>query len=438
MKVAYIVGAFPVISETFIAKQIAGVVARGHEVDIYTTSASETECALPEVARYKLLDKVRPLYASKQRMVGIAKVIGLLVAHGWRAPALVLRAAGHVWKDGLAGALRLLYGVLTFVRLGLPRYDAIHAQFGPYGVLASQLVDIGAICGPIVTSFRGYDAGKELRSNRTAYLKLFRRGALFLPVSQSLLQRLVDAGCDPAKIRVHHSGISTKVLRFSPRARAAGAVTKAITIARLAEKKGVRYGIEAVAQVLAAGRAIEYTIVGDGPLRGELQVLIDRLEIGAHVMLTGWKTHEEVLALMESAHILVAPSVTAGDGDEEGIPNVAKEAMALGLPVLGTRHGGIPELIEDGVSGLLVPERNSEALTTSLIELIDHPERWASMGQVGRRRIEEEYEIDRLNDELINLYRSLGVRAALESGTDASKPSETQSQDSPALRVGRH
>jgi colanic acid/amylovoran biosynthesis glycosyltransferase len=103
----------------------------------------------------------------------------------------------------------------------------------------------------------------------------------------------------------------------------------------------------------------------------------------------------------------VAASVTAADGDEEGIPNVLKEAMASGLPVVGTRHAGIPELIDDGVSGFLVPERNEAALADALQRLALEPGRWASMGRAGRAKIEMEYDIDRLNDRLAGLLEHL-------------------------------
>jgi colanic acid/amylovoran biosynthesis glycosyltransferase len=103
----------------------------------------------------------------------------------------------------------------------------------------------------------------------------------------------------------------------------------------------------------------------------------------------------------------VAASVTAADGDEEGIPNVLKEAMASGMPVVGTRHAGIPELIEDGVSGLLVPERNQAALADALQRLALQPEQWAAMGRAGRAKIEMEYDIHRLNDRLAGLLENL-------------------------------
>jgi colanic acid/amylovoran biosynthesis glycosyltransferase len=114
--------------------------------------------------------------------------------------------------------------------------------------------------------------------------------------------------------------------------------------------------------------------------------------------------------------VLLAPSVTAADGDEEGIPNSVKEAMATGLPLVSTNHGGIPELVEDGVSGYLVPQRDIEAMADRLRQLIDHPQAWVAMGLAARARVMAEFDTDKLNDELERLYGALigkpnGVKA---------------------------
>jgi colanic acid/amylovoran biosynthesis glycosyltransferase len=150
---------------------------------------------------------------------------------------------------------------------------------------------------------------------------------------------------------------------------------------------------------------VRYTVAGDGRLRGELDRMIDELGLRAEVRLVGAKSHTEVIALLREAHLFIAPCVTAQSGDQEGIPNVLKEAMATGIPVLSTRHSGIPELVEHDVSGLLVPERDSEALAERLAFLIDHPERWSAMGRAGRERVEAQFDSDRLDKELVELYQ---------------------------------
>jgi colanic acid/amylovoran biosynthesis glycosyltransferase len=117
---------------------------------------------------------------------------------------------------------------------------------------------------------------------------------------------------------------------------------------------------------------------------------------------------------MQISDLFLLPSVRASDGDEEGTPTVLMEAMACGLPVLSTVHSGIPELVEDGVSGWLVPERDVAALADRIQWMLDHPDRWAAMGRAGRAKVEREFNIDTLNDRLVELYR--GVLAELPNG----------------------
>lgn len=399
LRIAYIVGAFPTLSETFIVNQIVGMAARGHEVDVYTTAAEPMPVVPEDVERQGLTRRTYRLVAFGSRAASLIKTFGRLLAAGWRAPAVVARTFAEIRRHGFAGSNRLLYAALVLTERRLPRYDVIHAQFGHYGLLALQLKRVGAMDGAVVTSFRGYDVGQYLRAHPGGYDDLFQAGALFLPVSRTLAERLVEAGCNPSKVRVHHSGISCRRLAYR-NSRPADGPVRLITVARLVEKKGLADAIRSVARVLASGKQVSYTVVGDGPLRRQLEDLAYGLGVHEHVRFAGSRSHEAALNMIRAAHILLAPSVTAADGDTEGIPNVLKEAMAMGLPVVATRHGGITELVEEGVSGFLAPERDIDALTERLMHLIAHPGRWPAMGRAGRAKVEAEFDIERLNLEL--------------------------------------
>jgi len=184
-------------------------------------------------------------------------------------------------------------------------------------------------------------------------------------------------------------------------------------------------GIRAAARLLRAGRRIAYDVVGDGPLRPALQQLIADYDMEAHIRLLGARNHDDVAALLKRAHVLIAPSVTAADGDQEGIANVLKEAMARGMPVVATVHGGTAELVEDGVSGFLVPERDADALAARLDYLLAHPERWADMGRAGRAKVEAEFDAARLNDQLERIYRRLAPDPSTRARVSVARPSYT-------------
>ena len=146
--------------------------------------------------------------------------------------------------------------------------------------------------------------------------------------------------------------------------------------------------------------------MGDGSLKEGLQQLILQLGVDNIVTLVGWKNQQEVIEIIKNSDIMLAPSVTSRNGDREGIPVVLMETMAMGLPIISTVHSGIPELIENGVSGFLVPERDVDALAEKLNYLVENPDIWRNMGAAGRGFVEEYYNIDKLNDKLVEIYTS--------------------------------
>lgn len=405
MKIADLVGSFPAVSETFILSQITGLLDAGHEVDIYAWNSGNGAPIHHDVFRYGLLQRTRYVNIPQAYFTRVLKAPMLLAnARAWRQPGVPLRALNPVRHGRLAVSLNLLYGSAVFPR-HQAAYDIVHCQFGTLARIALALRETGAVAGKIVVSFRGADLTKAVRNGE--YTDVFERCDLVLPVCDAFKTRLVSLGCDARKIRVHRSGIRVCRFKYVERHREPGDTTRLVTIARLVEKKGVAYAIRAVARLKESGRHVRYLIAGDGPLRAELERLVDNLNLRDQIQFLGDRSQEELVPILASAHIMVAPSVTAADGEQEGIPNVLKEGMAAGLPVVSTLHSGIPELVEDGRSGFLVPERDVDALADRLSWLVDHPERWAGMGRVGRARVEADYESEALNRRLVGLYQDV-------------------------------
>jgi len=161
-----------------------------------------------------------------------------------------------------------------------------------------------------------------------------------------------------------------------------------------AHGRGFGHLLEACRILAERGIAFECQIVGDGPLRDVLAARILRLDLGSRVSLLGALPHETVLDRYREATVFALPCVTGPDGDRDGIPNVILEAMAMGLPVVSTRHSGIPEAVEDGASGLLVPPGDEEALAQALVRLIDDPPLRERLGRRGRERVRELFDVD--------------------------------------------
>lgn len=403
MKIAVLVNQFPKISETFIVNQISGLIDRGHTVDIFACYGSEDRIEDPQLRKYELLGRTRYLTAPTGRKKRVIAAMEATLKRGWRKPLHLVRAINLV----PIGNRRISLEMLCRHRflLGRSAYDLIHCHFGPVGVFGQHLRDIGALEGPLLTTFHGYDIGSYVRHHGArAYSDLFRKGEAFTCSSHFIRKKLIAAGCDPAKIFMFKLGTDLTKFDFAERKTGPDGVIRLITIARLIEKKGLEYSIRAVAKLVRQFPNLEYTIVGDGSLRQKLSQLIEQLNLRGQVTLVGWKTPEEVQRLLGRSHIFVLASVVSSDGDFEGQGLVLQEAQAMGLPVVCTNHNGFCDSVLDGQSGFLVPERDVEALSARLAELIRRPELWPGIGRKGRAFVETQFDLNKRNDALVELY----------------------------------
>jgi len=392
MRIAVVVSEFPSISESFILTQITGLIERGHNVEIFANRPKYVSKVHPEIEKYCLPGRTNYFKALPESS-RVMDVIRTFISILFRKPGLFFEALRAAGKTRGAVSPLILYKISPFFNKGL--FDVILCHFGPNGNTGILLCRMG-LKGKVVTFFHGYDMSNYLSKwGEDAYEYLFHRGDLFLPVSEIWKRELKELGCPEKKTVVHRMGIDVK--KFGFRAPGARKGIRLLTVARLVEKKGVRYGIEAVANLLHIYPELEYSVVGDGPLKQDLQALIGRLNCGGRIRLLGWKDQSEILQIMKDADILLAPSITDRNGAKEGIPVVLMEALALGVPVVSTFHSGIPELVIDGKCGFLVPEADPEALREKLEVLIHDPELMAEMGRNGREIIEQNYDIEKLN-----------------------------------------
>ncbi|QIR35475.1 colanic acid biosynthesis glycosyltransferase WcaL [Tolypothrix sp. PCC 7910] len=408
MKIAFVVGYFPVLSETFVVNQIIGLIARGHDVDIYAYQPGNTSQLHPDIIKYQLLARTHFQPTIPQNFFWrLLKAVKLIMTNFQKSPLVLLRSLNFFKYGRWAASLRLLYSVIPL--LNTKTYDIIHCQFGTFARQGMAWRDMDAIKGKLITSFRGYDISWFVYEyGEHIYDELFVKGDFFLANCKYFQNKAIQLGCDAKKIVVHGSGIDCSQFHFKKRLppEPQGKISIATTC-RLIPKKGIEYSIRAVAKVAKIYPQIEYNIIGDGYLRADLQQLIQNLNVAEQVKLLGWKNQPAIIEILDQAHIFLATSITTDDGNQDAPLNTLKEAMAMGLPVISTLHGGIPELVEDGISGFLVPEKDVDAITEKLIYLIEHPEIWSQMGEAGRAYVEKNYDINKLNDELVQIYQQV-------------------------------
>lgn len=306
----------------------------------------------------------------------------------------VLPGVGKAWLK-FAGRLP------TSFRTALERKrpSLLHAHFGtsirPAGVISR------ALGLPLLVTFHGHDIATVPRdekgaAGRARALQSIDRA---IAVSEFIATRLRESGCPPDRIIVHRIGVDTD--RFSPGAepRAPGRV---LFVGRLVPKKGLSHLLRAFQSVQQAVPSAELLIVGDGPLRAEMEQLATDLRVRARF--TGVQTPDEVLQHMRSADMLAAPSIVTERGDAEGLPITIMEALATGLPVVAFPSGGSGEGVVDGVTGRLLPAGDEGALGAAITGLLQDEQARSRMAAAARALALEEFSLEKQTRRLEDIY----------------------------------
>jgi colanic acid/amylovoran biosynthesis glycosyltransferase len=260
-----------------------------------------------------------------------------------------------------------------------------------------------------IVSFHGADVLVDMQkpAYRRATNEMLDAVKLVLVRSQSLGRAVVDLGCDQSKIAVVRTGIPLDEFPFQERTFPQNAAWRFLQAGRLIKKKGFPTSLRAFATFARRYPSSTFTIAGEGPLLPELKLLAKELKIDNRITLTGFVSQERLHKLFYESHIFLHPSETAHDGNQEGVPNSMLEAMASGLPVFATWHGGIPEAIEDDVSGVLVPERDDEALARALLDAVQDRQSLARIARNGAEAVAQKFDQRAQTHRLEKIYLEL-------------------------------
>lgn len=291
----------------------------------------------------------------------------------------------------------------------------IHAHFGPQGWM--NLGTRRKSGAPMITTFYGYDVVRLPQSSpkwRQRYARLFAEGDGFLAEGPHMGRCLAELGCPPEKIHVQHLGVDVDRIAFVERRQTTGQPVRILMAATFREKKGIPYAIEALARVASRFPTAELRLLGGAHTPAESQMmayckqLANDRGIAERVHFLGALTYANYLNEIASAHLFMAPSVHASDGDTEGGAPVALiEAAAAGMPAVATRHCDIPEVVIDGKTGFLVAERDIVGLADALAEMLSAPERWPEIGRAARAHVEREFDMMTQARRLESIYREV-------------------------------
>lgn len=289
----------------------------------------------------------------------------------------------------------------------------MHVYFGHIGVHLLPFLRRRSL--PAVVSFHGADAMVDLDrpAYRAAMGEMLGLADLVLVRSESLAARVKDAGASPDKVRLHRTGIPMEEMPFVQREAPADGRWRLVQACRLIPKKGLPVTLRAFAAFRRRFPAAELVIAGEGPEEASLRALAQELRVAEWVRFAGFLSQPELRCAYGEAHVFVHPSEIGPDGNQEGVPNSMLEAMAMGVPVVATLHGGIPEAMESGRDGLLVPERDAEALAGALETIASDPEQYRAMSAAAARSVRERFELGAQVAVLEGCYREAIVRYAL-------------------------
>ena len=389
MRVAHWCGTFSARSETFIYDLVLELARQGVDNHILTygrENAAERPFDPVHVFRKDPLYRLGRTY---HRLLALRELGKARIAAYWPPPA---------------DAERVLRAVQP---------DVIHAQFGHRAVSVTPLAQRLGI--PLIVTFHGYDltALATRPGWKPRYRRLYKQAAVLHGVSTHICDRLIALGAPPDKVKRHYIGIDLSRFPLRPPLDppAKGEAIRCLHVGRLVEKKSPLKLVEAFAHarsLLGGSPPLRLAIAGDGPLLEATKARAAALGVADAVEVLGSVPHAQVAELLRESHLYTQHCLTAADGDQEGLGMTFLEASAVGLPIVATCHGGVPDAVLDGTTGILVDEGDTAAMGRAIAELATDPARRQALADAGRRHVEEHFDLQKQVAKLRTIYAEAG------------------------------
>ena len=390
LKVAYVLHRFPYLTETFIVREMHWVREHGIDLTIFSLMPPKDTVRSQQAEDLVALGRYSPVFSWK---VARSQMHFLR-----RSPLRYLRALGRlIWRTYReAKVMLLMMGLFPKIvhfahQMEDEGIDHIHAHFvWLEGIAAGVAKDLLGITFSIhphafgLFSRNQRDVRRELENaSHVVTISEYHRRYI-----HELAPRIASEGVD-----VVHCGIEPDRVQ-PPAQRPQNEPQRILSVGRAVEKKGHEYLIEACGELLARGRSLRCdVVVGSGGRRDRLQARIEELGIGDSVSLLDTRDEDGIFELLREVDIFVLACVVAASGDRDGVPVSLMEAMACELPVVSTPVTGIPELVVDGETGLIVPERDAAALADALARLLDDEQLRSRLGREARAKVLEEFNV---------------------------------------------
>jgi colanic acid/amylovoran biosynthesis glycosyltransferase len=400
MKVAYLVSRFPKLTETFVLYEMQAVEKQGISVELYPLLRERTDKTHAEAESWVKRAHFTPLISFSILRSNLLYLV--------RSPGTYLRTLRDLlW--GTRGSLRFFQGALAFfpksVHLAQMMHKAgivhIHAHFASHPASAAFIIH--RLTG-IPYSFTAH--GSDIHRDQHMLAEKTAEAAFVVPISRFNRDVILRSsnGKHADKIHVVHCGVDTSKFQPNGKNGAQSGPVQILCIGTLHEVKGQKHLIEACRILKKQGIPFSCHFIGDGPDEQALAEQTRQAGLNDQIVFHGRLDQEEVLEFLHQADLLVAPSVPSRDGRREGIPVVLMEAMACGLPVVSSRLSGIPEIVSDGVNGLLTEPGDAQAIAEAITCLSVSPALRKQFGTAGRQTIEREFDLPSSARQLARLF----------------------------------
>lgn len=406
-RLVYFINLFPNLIETMIYREVEGLQRLGYDAHIFSIRRP-SDAIVPLEARHLAQRTTYILPLRLGRL--LSRHLSALRRYRWRYAQVLLEVVSGThtrWRDRVRTVCHFAEAVIVLPDIERLRPDHLHAHWA-VGAATCAMVVSRFLGIPFTFTAHAYDIWRE----RLLLPQKLQAAALVITCAACNREHLIDAfGADPDKVRVVYHGLDLEHFRPQPRPLKSEPVI--LSVGRLVEQKGFDRLLRACGALAAEGERFRCDIVGDGPLRDELERLAIDRGLAGRVRFLGRLHQEDVIEHYSTADIFALMCVPASDDDRDGIPNTLIEAMAMELPCVSTGFSGVPELVVDGRTGLLVGTDDHERAVAALRTLLRDAELRRRMGQAGRRRVAEAFTIEASVGALDATFN--GLRAARSS-----------------------
>jgi len=428
MKLAYVINIFPKLSESFILNEIVELLKNGHDVLIFSIIKPWEEVVHDDVDKYQILErthyfsfknifKINIIHFSKYLIYVIIQDLLDFKTFNQKASkpkaiqkkksilTLIQKIKSQIYEIRRFYIVSIhrfiLYLKLAFFATIIEKNDVelIHTHFATMGSIAGRLSKMLRL--PYTLTAHAFDIYQN--PDVAELHKVIEGAKSVITISEYNKNYLNDEIDIKNRIDVIRCGIDLDKFNSKIKLKTGDRI-KMLTVARLVEKKGIEYLIKAIPMVIKEMPDSELIIVGSGPLNDYIHKLVHDLGVGDYVQFRGDASDSELMRCYEDADMFILPCIIVENGDRDGIPVVMMEAMAMGLPVVSTDVSGIPELVESGVSGMLVPPKDEKAIADAIIKICKDGELRVGMGKEGRKIIERKFDITFEAEKLLGVF----------------------------------